>query len=91
MQRGRGPSGRRGRGGDDRRGAGARPAALDARARLRRGYKNVKKQPTGLSKEVREGQLPGGGRGRGLIPHRRECLPALPPTGFCGSLQAGRR
>lgn len=42
---------RRGRGGDDRSGAGARPATLDARARFRRGYKNVKKQPTGLSKE----------------------------------------
>lgn len=61
MQRGRGPSGRRGRGGDDGSGAGARPATLDARARFRRGYKNVKKQPTGLSKEVREGQLPGVG------------------------------
>lgn len=41
------------RGAGTRRRAEARPAAPDARARPYRGYKNVRKQPTGLSKEVR--------------------------------------
>lgn len=48
MHRGQGTSEGRGGGG----GAEARPAAPDARARPYRGYKNVRKQPTGLSKEV---------------------------------------
>ena len=43
----------------------------------RRGYKNVKKQPTGLSKEVRWALLEGGaGLVRGLIPFSSEhCTP----------------
>lgn len=45
---------------------------------LRRGYKNVKKQPTGLSKEVRWALLEGGaGLGRGLIPLSSEHLHSL--------------
>ena len=49
---------------------------------LRRGYKNVKKQPTGLSKEVRWALLEGGaGLGRGLIPLSSEHLHS-PPQDF---------
>ncbi|XP_040097286.1 multiple myeloma tumor-associated protein 2 isoform X1 [Oryx dammah] len=46
------------------------------------GYKNVKKQPTGLSKEVRWALLEGGaGLGRGLIPLSSEHLHS-PPQDF---------
>lgn len=48
----------------------------------RRGYKNVKKQPTGLSKEVRWALLEGGaGLVRGLIPALQRALHS-PPQDF---------